>query len=133
MKSDQKTDNPLEVMSEKTVRAMVTAMGGDPDAELAAMERLKNLRPQLEKLRALAEHRDLIISVHLQEILQHACDLVAYLDEEFSVDLVRGILSTAVGFASSNPEKWKHYTEAHAPTVNQNIIDQESSRGELDS
>jgi len=131
--NNQTPDNPLDVMSEETVRAMVTAMGGDPDAQVEAMARLKSLRPQLDKLRLLAERRDLIVSVHLQEILQHACDLVAYLGEEFSVDLVRGITSTAVGFASSNPEKWKHYTEAHAPTVNQNIIDQESPTGELDA
>ena len=120
------TKSPLEMMSEENVRRMVEAVGGDPDAEIAAMRKMKEMREIFERLRGLAENHDMIVAVHLQEIIQHGCDLISYLGQDFDPLLLRGILNTAVGFATSGAEKWHHYTEVHAPQVNENIIRQNS-------
>jgi len=129
----KKVVSPLEMMSDDKVREMVAVLGGSPESEVEALNRMRELRPVFERLTALAESRDILVAIHLQEIIQHGCDLIAHLGEDFDPQLLRGIFSTAAGFATSGAPKWKHYTEAHAPIVNENIIKQNSPEGECDA
>ena len=129
----KKLPNPRDTMSDDSVREMASMLGGTPEQGAEAVARMRVIRPVFEKLSALAEKRDIVVAIHLQEIIHHACDLVSYLGEEFDPDLVRGILNTATGFAASSAPKWDRYTKLHAPTVNANIVKMNSPQGKCDA
>lgn len=119
----------MEMISDEKIREVMGVLGIDPESEVEAIDKLQSLRPAFERLESLFKNRDVVAAVHLREIIQHGCDLISYLGEDFDPTLLRGIFGTAQGAAAQRSDRWDRYTKDYAPIVNRRIIKENSPPG----
>lgn len=87
-------------------------------------EREATVRIVGDKLEGLLSKGDPLTIMHIKEILQYCCDIIAHIDEDFDPIIVHMILLTCSEIVSSNEEAWEEYTREHAPLANLEALKQ---------
>lgn len=125
---------PLGKMGEGKVRALVEMIGGDPDKEVASLEKMRAFGPMLDGVRDMVRGRDLLVLTHMQNIIKSTCAVMNYIGEDFDPILMRGIVALATGIAANEESVWSQYVKEGASLANLRIIsDNLPPSGEYDA
>jgi len=115
------TNNGFDPFSEESIRKLADAMGATPEEFDLAFGQIKACEGAINKARILIESKDPVILNQLREIIAYSCDMIEYIDEDFSPSLLRAILGFAGSIAVAHTDKWAEYTKEESPKINRNV------------